>query len=175
MLSGNSNIILVGFMGSGKSYWGKQLSQKLNYTFIDFDALIEETEGKTIRTIFEEHGEVYFRQLEAETVQTIQSDSKLVISTGGGTPCFNDNMTMLNTKGLSIYLKCEVETLFSRLIKEKQGRPLVKDKSEHELKEYIQKALYEREQFYRLSKIVIEEKDHNIDQVINLIENARIS
>ena len=84
-------------------------------------------------------------------------------------------MTMLNTKGLSIYLKCEVETLFSRLIKEKQGRPLVKDKSEHELKEYIQKALYEREQFYRLSKIVIEEKDHNIDQIINLIENARIS
>lgn len=162
-------------MGSGKTYWGKQLSQILNFNFIDSDELIENNQGKSIRTIFDENGEAFFRQLEAETVKKIQPDSKFVISTGGGMPCFNDNMTLLNSKGLTIYLKCEVETLVARLMKEKQGRPLVKDKSEYELKEYIQKVLNEREKFYYLSNIVIEEKDQNIDQIKNLIENARIS
>ena len=175
MLIKNSNIILVGFMGSGKTYWGMRLSQILNLNIVDTDRLIEKCEGKPIPSIFEEHGETYFRELERESIKKIQSNSRLIISTGGGMPCFNDNMSLLNTKGLTIYLKCKVETLTNRLMKEKLDRPLIKDKSELELSEYIQNLLNERDFFYRQSNIIIEEEYQNLDQIINHIKNARIS
>lgn len=144
-------------MGSGKSTLGNKLANKLNLPFLDLDLLIEEQEHSTIAEIFNQKGEDYFRALETTILKdSVVSNPKFVFSLGGGTPCFNNNMEFINENGTSIYLKYNAGILASRLLVAKQQRPLIADKNEEELKQYVEKLLTEREPFYNQSKIIVE-------------------
>ncbi len=143
----HSTIILVGFMGSGKTTLGKQLAQKLNYNFIDTDKTIEELIGVDIPTLFQTKGEEYFRHLEHRLIETIKVKNT-VIATGGGMPCFYDNMEQLNQIGITVYLKYSPKELFERLVNDPAQRPLLARKNKEELYRYIEDTLKEREPFY---------------------------
>lgn len=149
----SSTIILVGFMGSGKTTFGKKLAKKLNYQFVDTDKEIETLVGMSINTVFEKKGEIYFRQLEREYIKQLKVQN-VVIATGGGLPCFYNNMNYLNKIGVTVYLKYSVEELFERLKKENSFRPLLKEKTELELFKFIEQLLKSRESYYLKAQTV---------------------
>ena len=141
-------------MGSGKSYTGKQLAERLNYDFQDLDDAIEAKAGKTIREIFADEGEAHFRQLERQCLWELGEQTKLVVATGGGAPCFFDNMELMNAAGLTIFLDTPVETLVQRLKPEIAHRPLLAGKSDTELQAFIDQKLSERRPFYEQAKVL---------------------
>lgn len=167
-------IFLIGFMGSGKTTIGNLLANKLNFSFIDLDHYIENRMRKKITDIFAEIGEDGFRELEHKILMEVSLLDNVVISTGGGTPCFYDNMEIMNEHGLSLYLKLSNEALTDRLHKAKAFRPLIKDKSDIELVEFIKETLTKREKYYMQASLVIENDDNNPDntckQIISLIK-----
>ena len=130
-------IYLIGFMGSGKTTAGKKLARKLAYNFVDLDSLIESETGMSIQNYFGEFGEEKFRLLEQKTLKSTFAFKNTVVSTGGGAPCFFNNIDEINSKGLSIYLKADINLIISRLQGGKNKRPLIKNKNEGELKSYI--------------------------------------
>lgn len=134
-------------MGSGKTTFGKKLAEKLNYQFIDTDKAIEELVGMSIKAIFKTKGEAYFRTLERSFIEQI-TVQKTVIATGGGLPCYYCNMDLLNQKGVTVYLKYTVDELFERLKLDKSSRPLLLDKSNEQLFNYISELLSVRESYY---------------------------
>lgn len=157
-------------MGSGKSTLGKKLAKKINQPFFDLDVVIEEKENKTITEIFEQEGEEYFRKIEQNTLkELVTTNSNFVISLGGGTPCFYDNMEFVNANGASVYLKYNSGILHSRLINAKTVRPLVKDKTDDELKLFIEDKLTEREVFYNQAQLTVEAKNLRVEDLIELI------
>lgn len=141
-------IFLVGFMGSGKSTLGKKLSELMNVSFIDLDSKIEESEGKSVSQIFKERGEEYFRNLEAEALRKTARIRNAVIATGGGAPCFYDNMEWMNENGVTVYLKAEPGELYHRLLKERETRPLLAHMGDVALFDYIMSSLAHREPYY---------------------------
>lgn len=143
----SSTIILVGFMGSGKTTFGMKLAKKMNYQFVDTDKEIEELVGMSIESIFNTKGEKYFRQLEKQYIQKLKVQN-VVIATGGGMPCFYDNMEYLNKIGVTVYLEYSSQELFERLKNETVNRPLLKHKSEEDLFNYIDDLLLKREHYY---------------------------
>lgn len=149
-------IFLIGFMGAGKTTIGKQLAKALDYDFFDLDHYIESRFQKTIAQIFEEQGEEKFRQIEQTMLKEVGSFEKVVISTGGGTPCFFDNIEYMNNAGLVIYLQSSPEALAARLMACKNKRPLIEGKNEEELLEFIEKTLDKRNQFYQKAKHVVD-------------------
>jgi shikimate kinase len=154
--SKRENIILVGFMGCGKSTLGKQIAKDLSMEFMDMDDEIENMECLSVAEIFKKHGETYFRNLETALLKSFQSQTGLVISTGGGAPCFNDNMTTINSIGKSVYIKLSPEVLVDRLKNEKSKRPLIANLSDKELLEFIEGKLKVRESFYLLANEIDE-------------------
>lgn len=154
MKNQGQNIILIGFMGCGKSTLGKKIAKQLNYEFVDMDELIEKSEKKTISKIFEENGEEYFRLQEHQLLQKYVDSTKKLISTGGGAPCFYNNMELINKLGVSIYIKLSPKALVSRLANEKGKRPLINDLSNEELLHFITDSLSKREIFYNQAKII---------------------
>lgn len=141
-------IFLIGMMGSGKSYWAEKLKKKLNVPAYDLDALIEMMEEKTVQEIFAEDGEEYFRKAEAKMLRLFAEKKQFVLSCGGGTACFNDNMKWMNKQGITIWIDEPVEILTERLLKEKSHRPLIKDLDDNELNDFLEKKLQERTPFY---------------------------
>lgn len=141
-------IYLVGFMGSGKSFLGKKIAENLHFRFIDLDEKIESGEGKTVSQIFSGDGEQAFRRLEAKYLRNTGELLNTVIATGGGTPCFFENMEWMNQNGLTIYLKTTPELLAARLSAEKSNRPLISGLDEKNLLDFIQKKLSERAWHY---------------------------
>jgi shikimate kinase len=135
-------------MGSGKSTTGKKLASHLNWSFIDLDEKIEQSTGMEIRDIFSEKGEAFFRKIESDTLKGMASESNAVISTGGGTPCFGDNMDFMLRTGLTVYLRMTPARLKSRLAGTSERRPLLKDIGKNGLQEYITAKLAEREKWY---------------------------
>ena len=127
MMAKNHIIYIIGFMGSGKTTAGKKLASLLGWSFIDLDKRIEEYTGKTIPEIFSQNGEDYFRIIETQLLRNLKSCTKTVISTGGGTPCYIDNMDFMIETGLTIYLKLTPAELKSRLSQSKGERPLIND------------------------------------------------
>ena len=123
-------IFLVGFMGCGKSHWGKLWAEINNMIFIDLDEVIEAAEKKKIATIFEEEGEAYFRLKETATLRTMVNADNCIIACGGGTPSLDNNMTWMNENGLTIYLSATAQQLMHNILREKQKRPLIKDSTE---------------------------------------------
>jgi shikimate kinase len=161
-------IFLIGYMGSGKTTIGKLLAKKMNLQFVDIDLFIENRYRKSITAIFAEKGEAGFREIERRTLQEIAGFENIVISTGGGLPCFFDNMDVMNAVGTTIYLKTNVKELVSRLITGKQKRPLIKDKSAAELYEFVDQNLQKREPFYNKAAIIFEMDDHFTKKDIDL-------
>ena len=141
-------IFLIGMMGSGKSYWAERLKKKLKLPAYDLDALIEMMEEKTVAEIFREDGEEYFRWAEAKMLRLFAEKKQFILSCGGGTPCYDDNMKWMNKHGITIWLDEPVEILAERLAKEKSHRPLIKDLDNSHLKEFLNKKLQERIEFY---------------------------
>ena len=143
-------------MGTGKTTVGKLLAKKLRQSFIDVDEFIENRYRKTIAAIFEEKGEAGFREIERRALQEISSFEKVVVSTGGGLPCFFDNMDLLNQTGITVYLRASVDELFDRLIIDMQKRPLIKGKSKDELHDFIETNLKKRELFYNQARFIFD-------------------
>ena len=141
-------IFLLGMMGSGKSYWAEKLKKKLKVPAYDLDSLIEMMEEKTITEIFAEDGEEYFRKAEAKMLRLFAEKKQFILSCGGGTACYNDNMKWMNKQGITIWLDEPVETLAERLLTEKDHRPLIKKLDEEGLSSFLHKKLEERTPFY---------------------------
>lgn len=152
-------IVLIGYMASGKTTFGKRLAKKLHYNFVDLDDYIEEKENLPVADIFKIKGEVYFRKQEAFYLkELLQTKNDAILSLGGGTPCFGNNMQLVlnagNTK--SIYLKASIPKLVKKLFKKKRKRPLITHiKTKEALTEFIGKHLFERVQFYNQAEIMI--------------------
>ena len=154
-------------MGSGKSTLGKKLANKLKLQFLDLDQLIEEQEHCTISEIFKNKGEDYFRALETAVLKDLMLiKTDFVLSLGGGTPCFNNNIEFINSTGTSIYLKYNAGILTSRLLAAKQERPLIAGKNEEELKQFVDDLLTQRESFYLKSKIVVEGATISVNEIL---------
>ena len=143
-------IILLGYMGCGKSTIANRLSKSTNIPYVDLDKSIEERTNLSINEIFEQLGEIYFRKLEHEIfVELLNSPQNLIIGLGGGTPCYANNHELLKGDNIiSIYLKASLETLFERLVSNKSKRPLIAEKSDEEMKEFIAKHLFDRSFYY---------------------------
>lgn len=164
-------------MGAGKTAVGKLLAKKMNLAFIDVDAFIENRYRKSIAAIFEEKGEPGFREIERRTLAELIGFENTVISTGGGLPCFFDNMDVMNKTGITVYLKVGVEELVRRLHSGKHKRPLIKDKSAEDLYEFVSRNLEKRADFYSKAAVVFDvmDCDTNIDtEVDNLISKLYI-
>ena len=143
-------------MGSGKSTTGRRLAACLKWSFIDLDREIEKNTGRKIKDIFQEMGEHYFRLSESDALQKTKSVSKAVISTGGGAPCFGENMKFMVDNGLTVYLKLTPEQLHERLINSRGERPLLQGIQRNELLKYISAKLTDREKWYSEADIVID-------------------
>jgi shikimate kinase len=147
-------IYLIGFMGVGKTYLGRELAKQLGFGFLDLDESIERKAGTSISGYFEQFGEEKFRLLEAECLrETIERDNNLVIATGGGAPCFHHNMQWMNEHGITIFLHAESSVLATRLSEEVASRPLIAHLTEEELAGFIAKKLAERKSFYELAQV----------------------
>ncbi len=149
-------IFLIGMMGSGKSYWGKKLSERLHFDFIDLDEELVKEEGRDINKIFQESGEQYFRDKETELLNRfIVEKEGFIMATGGGVPCFNNNISLMNNHGITIWLNESPEIIFRRLLPEKIHRPLLKELNNEELFDFILLKLAERKAYYRKAKYII--------------------
>lgn len=164
-----SLIFLIGYMGCGKTTLAKKLAKKLNYEWIDTDSFIEEKEGRSISEIFEIKGEAYFRKLELQCIENLPKDKSLVVSTGGGLPCYNNLIEILNQKGTTIYLERNPKELFQRLQKGKHKRPLLANKSDDELFLFIEENLEIRIHIYRKSKIILDRDHQTVESIIQIL------
>jgi shikimate kinase len=162
-------IFLIGFMGSGKTTTGKKLAYRLSYSYLDLDEFIEQQEQDSIRNIFEKKGEHYFREKEREYLRKIAGCDNCVISTGGGAPCFFDNIDYMNKAGLTVYLKMEPGQLVSRLKDGKEERPLIKDKDDQELLQFIRDKLSEREMHYSKAQLIVDGFNLDIKELVDKI------
>lgn len=151
-----TRIILIGYMGAGKTTVGKALSQALGLPFYDLDWYIEERHRRTIAQIFAEKGEKRFRDIERNILHEVAEFEDVVISCGGGTPCFFDNMEYMNRQAQTVYLKASPDILFRHLKMGKVERPLLKDKTEDEMKQYIRDSLSTREPFYSQARYTLD-------------------
>lgn len=150
------SIYLTGFMGSGKTTVGKQLARLLQYDFIDLDEYLQQQENATITQLFEEKGESYFRERESAYLRRFDASQQKVIATGGGTPCFLNNMKWMNEQGTTVYLKAAPALLADRLRNEQVHRPLLQGKTGQDAFIYICEKLAEREKYYMSAKIIVE-------------------
>jgi shikimate kinase len=168
-------IILLGYMGCGKSTIANRLSKITNIPYVDLDKSIEERANLLIKDIFEQLGEIYFRKLEREVlIDLLNAPGDLILGLGGGTPCYANNHELLKGDNiLSIYLKASVETLFERLVSNKSKRPLIADKNEEEMKEFIAKHLFDRSFYYNQAqyKVTIDgkSKDETTQDILAIL------
>lgn len=170
-----SKIVLIGYMGSGKSTIARLLSEKLQLNSFDLDYVIEEKEGLTISNIFKDKGEVYFRKSETQHLTSfLQQQKSYILSLGGGTPCYGNNMELLKQNGIiTIYLKASINELYNRLETEKSKRPLLANKTNEEMKDFIAKHLFERNVFYNQSKLIVsvdgKAPEHIVNEIFKLL------
>jgi len=166
------NIILSGYMGSGKTEIGVTLSKNLTMKCIDLDQYIQDQEGFSINELFEKKGDIYFRKIESKYLLEVINEDNCIISLGGGTPCYHENYKIFNDKNnISFYLKYSRKKLSERLFAIKKNRPLIsKFKSKEKLLEFISKHLFERELYYSMAENILDCDDKTIDQIINLIK-----
>ncbi len=162
-------IYLLGFMGSGKSSFGKRLARKLDYAFVDIDQKVEEMAGMAVTGIFEKMGVNAFRRMEKEALLSTAGQTKLVVATGGGTPCHFSNMDFILENGVAVYLKMSPLSLAHRLEHAQKARPLVQDRKGEELLAWIREKLAEREPVYSRAHCIIKGETVKPDQVIALV------
>ncbi|NOW99073.1 shikimate kinase [Mucilaginibacter sp. SG564] len=156
---------LVGFMGCGKTTWSRKLAAKLGYEFIDLDHVLEAKAGMSIAEYFSSFGEDSFRKLESEVLKQTEYPENVVVSTGGGLPCFFDHMQWMNTHGQTLYIKLSPKTLADRLTNSKTVRPVLQGKQGDELVEFITGKLAERESFYLQAAHIVEGIDMSVEKL----------
>lgn len=157
-------------MGSGKSHVSKILSEKLNFKLIDLDREISRRNKLTIPEIFEKKGEIYFRKLERETLEEIlATQENIILSLGGGTPVYYNNMEIINLNSKSVFLKASVTSLTERLSKQKEKRPLIANISDENLPEFIAKHLFERNEFYNKAQFSVNTDSRDPEDIVNEI------
>jgi shikimate kinase len=166
-------ISLVGFMGAGKSTMAKELAQLLELPVLDSDAWIEAHENQQISSIFQSKGEAYFRSIEAQFIDELTQYDQFVLATGGGMPCFGDNMNKINSLSVTIYLQHSPETLFNRLEKEVLKRPLLQEFNTDELKDFISKSVTIRERYYGQADIVVPTEQQDPFELVKRIKQLR--
>lgn len=157
-------------MGSGKTTLGKKLSKRLGTTHIDLDTAIEDIEGRSVGKIFSDEGEDYFRRIESEVLRSSSKIPNLIISCGGGTPCFEGNMDYMNKTGQTVYIEMTAAALLSRLKKSRESRPLIANLDDRKLLSYINLTLGEREEWYRKAKHIIGGLNPDITQLSYLLQ-----
>jgi len=160
------NKIFLGYMGSGKTSLAKYVAKLAHFNVIDLDDFIIKNENKSIEEIFKNKGEIYFRKIEHLYLKEILNNySDTIISVGGGTPCYANNIDIINSKSTSFYLKANVTTLKNRLLKEKRERPLIAQLKDSELKEFIAKHLFERNPYYEKATHIVTIDNKNIEEI----------
>ena len=166
-----SPIFLLGFMGSGKSHIGRLLSEHLCLSFLDLDHVLETYQGRKIADIFSKEGEIFFRNLETETLKNFGNSSYTVVSLGGGAPCFNNNMALVKQLGISFYLQAPAEVLAQRLFSERAHRPILHNTTEESFVGFIEGKLVERNPFYTQANYSVNaaQKDADIVRDIETI------
>ena len=163
-------IILIGYMGAGKTTIGKALARKLGRPFYDLDQYIESRQRKTVADIFAECGEAGFRKVERNMLHEVAEFEGVIISCGGGTPCFSDNMDYLNRQGETVYLRATPQVLREHLLMGKTVRPLIQGKSPDELIKFIEESLEKRQPFYEQAKHTIDiNVIHTQEEIINYV------
>lgn len=166
-------IYLVGFMGSGKTHWGLLLGEKLGIRFFDLDEQIITHAGKPITQIFAEEGEEHFRLLEKEVLYMLtESHDSFVISCGGGTPCYFNNIDYMNQSGTVVWINASLNTLFDRLVAEKEHRPLIRSLSDEQLKSFIAKKFADRKIYYEQADVIMDEEPVQLDKLVEKIFHA---
>ncbi len=157
-------------MGTGKTHWAKALAQKNKYKFIDLDELVESKNNNSILKLFNEFGEDAFRKKEHETlVELFSVNEKTIIATGGGTPCFFDNMNLMNQNGITIWLNDSIESICERLESNKSSRPLIAHESNAHLKNTISNLYHTRLNFYNLARYSLTGVEINVEHLQNII------
>ncbi|MBS1671969.1 MAG: shikimate kinase [Bacteroidetes bacterium] len=149
-------------MGSGKTYWAQQLAAAYNMNWIDLDSEIEKENRMSIKEIFETEGEENFRIKEQKALHKLAHYKNIIIATGGGTPCFHNNMQWMNEHGITVWIDEPVSILAKRLSKEKSHRPLIKNLTDNELENFLEQKLKERKSFYSQAKFIINSKTFSI-------------
>ncbi len=166
-------VYLIGFMGSGKTHWGRLLSDKLGLLFFDLDEAITAKAGKSIPEIFAVDGEEQFRLLEKEVLQEITAaHDQFIMSTGGGTPCYFNNIDFMNAAGTTVWIHTPADILFTRLVKEKDKRPLIRDLSDDQLRGFISKKYADRRMYYEQALLIVEEEPVQLEKLIETIFHA---
>jgi shikimate kinase len=163
-------IFLIGFMGSGKSTMGKKLALKLGYPFIDIDKVIENRINMSITEYFQKNGEDSFRELESSILKTTQLPENSIIATGGGAPCFFDNLQWMNENGTTIYLSLSPKALAKRLESATEQRPVLQNLKGEKLEEFIAEKLYLREKFYKQAEIIVKGIDQTTDRILEILK-----
>jgi len=165
-------IFLIGYMGCGKSTLGRGLASELKLTFIDLDSFLEEKYFRTIPQIFAEEGEDSFRRKERKVLEEVSAFDDVIIATGGGAPCFFDNMDLMNSSGFCIFLDVDTESLVDRLMSAKTERPLIKGKSASELSLFIENMMQKRRHFYEKARYILKGNEISSEQVAELLKSV---
>jgi shikimate kinase len=167
-------VFLIGFMGSGKTHWGKQLAAQLSIPFFDLDDEVTAREKKSVTQIFAESGEETFRIKEKQTLEDlIDENQSMVLSCGGGTPCFFNNIERMKKYGIVVWLNTHVEILLQRLMKEKSSRPLIKNIPDEDMRSFIVRKLNERRMYYEQADVILDnENSISVNEFIQTILHA---
>lgn len=152
-------------MGSGKSSMGKKIAASLRWNFVDTDRLVEENEGISVPEIFSVYGEKHFREAEAKALKTVASKSRTVVACGGGTPCSEENMNVMKTTGVMLYLKLTADELVNRLQRSRTVRPLLNNVAETDLRAKVEDLLETRKSWYEQADIIADGSSSSIDDL----------
>ncbi len=165
------NIFLVGLPSSGKTTLGKQLARHIRYRFVDMDSLIVKETGMSISDIFAHKGEPYFREAEARILRAIRPDSKLIVATGGGVPCFHDNMTYIKQNGLSIFLDVSPEEIVDRILKHSSDDRPTYQKADAQLLANLQQKYHDRRSFYTQADITLQGESLKVSHLLDVLKD----
>src|SRR5690554_3520166 len=169
------SVFLIGFMGVGKTTLGKKIAKKSGLPFIDLDQEIETSFEMSINSIFDKYGETFFRKEETKMLKKVIAENQhVIISVGGGLPCFNNNMELMNRAGLTCYLHRPAKELYQRLRNSKDERPLLRKLNDEELLSFIEVKLLEREVFYSKAKIIVYRDQQDVSSLMKLLELTAI-
>jgi shikimate kinase len=162
-------IFLIGYMGSGKTLTGGRLAEVLNYEFMDLDHLFEEKYRISVSDFFKKYGEDLFRALEHKLLKENLHHENMVMSVGGGTPCFFDNIRWMNDHGITVYLKASVDELYNRLSRSRKPRPILNNKTDDNLRSHIVRQVAERQSYYNQATITVQEEELDIEKLADTI------
>ena len=166
-----NKIYLVGYMGAGKTTAARRLAHRLGWEVADTDALFEEKYKISVNDFFNKYDEPLYRKLESEVLKATEGLENVVVSTGGGTACYFDNMEWMNQHGLTVFLRISPKAVIDRLLHAKRKRPLAEGKTESELTEFVNRHYTERLPFYEQAKITVKAEDLDLENLIKQIEN----